>query len=86
MSTQILFLLTSLLFFIPQYSQQSPELKEASDLSLSVVKLFKEEKFDEALPLAKRALEIRERLLPPTDPQLYDQMGWRMAEQGYVRP
>jgi len=78
MRTHIFILLTSLLFshlFIPQFAQQSPELKEASDLSLSVVKLFKEEKFDEALPLAKRALEIRERLLPPTDPQLLTALG-----------
>lgn len=74
MNTQILVLLTSLLL-IPQYSQQSPELKEADALSVSVVKLFKENKFDEAIPLAKRALEIRERLLPPSDPQVFSAFG-----------
>ena len=59
---RILVLLTNLILsssvFISQSTQQSPELKEASDLSVSVVKLFKEGKVDEAFPLAKRALEI----------------------------
>jgi TonB family protein len=55
---------TTLLFTHPQ---ESPELKEASDLTESVVKLFNQEKFNEALPLAKRALQIREALLPRTD-------------------
>ena len=59
-------LLSSVLF--PQTPQDSPELKEANDLSVSVANLFKEEKFDAAIPLAKRALEIRERLLLPADP------------------
>src|SRR5262249_4269677 len=70
MKTHTFILLASLFFsslFTPQ-SQESPELKEANDLSVSVVKLFKEAKFDTAIPLAKRALEIRERLLPPNDP------------------
>lgn len=74
MTTQILVLLTSL-FLIQQTPQQPPELKESSDLSLSVVKLFKEGKFDEAIPLAKRALEIRERLLPPGDPMVLTALG-----------
>ena len=74
MTTQILILLTSL-FLIQQTPQQSPELKESSDLSLSVVTLFKEGKFDEAIPLAKRALEIRERLLPPGDPMVLTALG-----------
>lgn len=74
MRTHIFVLLTSLLL-IPQSPQQSPELKESSDLSLSVVKLFKEGKFDEAIPLAKRALEIRERLLPPNDPMVLTALG-----------
>ena len=76
---RILVLLTNLLlsssFFISQSTQQSPELKEASDLSVSVVKLFKEGKVDEAIPLAKRALEIRERLLPPNDPLVLTALG-----------
>jgi TonB family protein len=40
-----------------------------------VVKLFKEGKFNEAIPLAKRALEIRERLLPPNDPMVLTALG-----------
>ena len=78
MRTHTLLLLASLLFstvFSPQFAQQSPELKEASELSLSVVKLYKENKFDEAIPLAKRALEIRERLLPPGDPMVLTALG-----------
>lgn len=39
-------------------------------MSESVVKLFKEGKFDEALRLTKQVLEIRERLLSPGDPQI----------------
>ena len=39
------------------------ELNEAARLNQTVVKLFGERKFDEALPVAKRVLEIRERLL-----------------------
>lgn len=56
--------------FIPQSPEESPELKEATALTESVVKLSREGKLDEALPLAKRALEIRERLLPRTDPRV----------------
>jgi TonB family protein len=41
----------------------SPELAEASRLSGQVVSLHNQGKFDEALPLAKRALEIREKEL-----------------------
>ena len=47
--------------------QESPELKEAIELTNTLVKLFKEGKYDEALPLAKRAAQIREKLLPRTD-------------------
>ncbi|HLF84355.1 MAG TPA: TonB family protein [Blastocatellia bacterium] len=39
---------------------ESPELLEANRLSAEVVKLHAEKKYDEAIPLAKRALEIRE--------------------------
>lgn len=65
----LIFLLSASLFLSTLFqAQQSPELKEATDLTDSVVKLFNQQKFDEALPLAKRALQIREKLLPPTDP------------------
>ena len=59
----ILFLIGAL---FPQ--QESPELKEAAALTESVMRLAKEGKLDEALSFAKRAFEIREKLLPRTDP------------------
>lgn len=69
MKILILVFSASLSLISPSYQEQeSPELKEATELSASVVKLFNQQKFDEALPLAKRALQIREKLLPRTDP------------------
>ena len=47
-------------------SQESPELQEARTLNESAVKLFNQGKYDEAIPPAKRALQIREKLLPDT--------------------
>jgi TonB family protein len=44
-------------------STTSPDLDEANKLSRQVLALFNEEKYGEALPLAKRALEIQERVL-----------------------
>lgn len=49
-------------------STPSPEPDEATRLSVSVVEKYKAGKFDEALPLAKRALELREKTLAPDDP------------------
>ncbi len=50
----------------PEHSQASTEaLAEAAQLSKTVVKLFTEGKYDEALPLAKHALELREMALGP---------------------
>ena len=72
----ITFLFLASLCFIAQSSQESPELKEATALTESVVTLFNERKFDEALPLAKRALEIRERLLAPGDPQISNSLSY----------
>ena len=63
-------IIVALLLFISFSQQDSPELKEADDLSASVVKLFNEKDFDKALPLAKRALEIRQKHLPRTDPRI----------------
>ena len=48
--------------------QDSPDLAEASQLSQQVVKLYKEKKLDEAIPLAKRALELREKALEQDNP------------------
>jgi len=83
-------LLTSLLAsssFSSQTSQEAPELNEANELTKTVAKLYKEGKFDEALPLAKRALEIRERLLPATDQRVSLSLGYLgdvyMAKRDY---
>jgi len=48
-----------------QNTSSAEALAEASRLSLTVVKLYNEGKYDEALPSAKRALELRERALGP---------------------
>jgi tetratricopeptide (TPR) repeat protein len=61
-------LCVSLLLILPVTPQESPELKQALELNEAFVKLINEQKYNEALPLAKRALEIRERLLPRDDP------------------
>ena len=67
----LIVLLSATLLLVSSYQEQeSPELNEAAELSGSVVKLFNQQKFDEALPLAKRALQIREKLLPRTDPRV----------------
>ncbi|HSB10181.1 MAG TPA: TonB family protein [Blastocatellia bacterium] len=46
-----------------QQETTSPELGEAARLSGEVLKLSSERKFEEALPLAKRAIELREKVL-----------------------
>src|SRR5436190_3728718 len=51
-----------------QQTSQATELEEAATLSASVIKLFNEGELGEALSSAKRALEIRRRLLPNNDP------------------
>ena len=49
-----------------EQSKASTEaIAEAAQLSRTVVKLFNEGKYDKALPLAKRALELRETALGP---------------------
>jgi len=47
--------------------QQSKQLEEALRLTTSAVNLFAKGKFDEAASPAKRALEIREKILTPDD-------------------
>ena len=59
----------------PQELKQSPEqlkaaadaLDEAAQLSRTVVKLYNEGKYDKALPLAKRAVQLRETALGTDD-------------------
>ena len=47
-------------------------LKEANSLSGKVVELFNAGKFDEALPIAEKVLNIRERVLPANDRRIAD--------------
>jgi TonB family protein len=54
--------------------QESAELKEATTLTESSIKLFNQGKYDQAIPQAKRALQIREKLLPRTDPRVVDSL------------
>ncbi|MCA1579449.1 MAG: TonB family protein [Acidobacteria bacterium] len=50
--------------------QEPAELQEATTLTDSAVKLFNSGRYDEALVPAKRALQIREKLLPRTDTRI----------------
>lgn len=54
--------------------QESPELKEATALTDSALKLFSEKKYDESLSKVKKALEIREPLLPRTDARIVNSL------------
>ncbi|NEU73123.1 CHAT domain-containing protein [Hassallia byssoidea VB512170] len=47
----------------PPSAQQLAELEEATRLNEQVLQLYKEGKYSQAIPLAERALEIREKLL-----------------------
>ncbi len=58
-----LFLLT--LCFASIVSAQQPALDEATKLNARVVSLYREGKYAEAEPLAKRAIELREKELGP---------------------
>src|SRR5260221_9929170 len=49
---------------------QSPELLQSSELNSTVMKIYNEGKYDEALPLAKRALDLREKALGPGNQDL----------------
>jgi TonB family protein len=66
----LLFLATLLLANSFNSPQEPPELQEASKLNESAVKLYNQGKYDEALPLARRAIEIREKLLSRKDPRV----------------
>jgi TonB family protein len=47
----------------PNAAADTPGLEEARQLNAKVVQLYRQNKFDEALPLAKRVLELREKEL-----------------------
>ena len=49
----------------PKPAPQTPEQTEADRLDTQVVQLLKEMKYQEALPLAKRAVELREKSVGP---------------------
>jgi tetratricopeptide (TPR) repeat protein len=54
---------------------ESAELTEAKTLTVTAVKLYNEGKFKEALALAKRALELREKSLPANHELILDAAG-----------
>ncbi|MBD2354903.1 tetratricopeptide repeat protein [Tolypothrix sp. FACHB-123] len=54
----------------PLSAQQSAELAEAKRLSQQVVQLYRQGKYSEAIPLAERALAIREKLLGKEHPDV----------------
>ena len=82
MGLNILFIsfLLGLLFQSQQIqATQATNLAEAAKLHIETVRLYKEEKFSEALVLAKKVIEIREKLLPQNDALLatsYTNLGY----------
>jgi TonB family protein len=48
----------------------TPQVAEAKKLAAEVVELYRQRKFKEALPLAKRCLQIREKAFTPADDPL----------------
>jgi TonB family protein len=50
-----------------QKPEEPAELAEAASITEAAVKLYIEKKYKQALPLARQALEIRQRLLPGND-------------------
>ncbi len=51
-------------------SVDNPEVTEATRLAVEVAKLYDQRKYKEALPLAKRCLQIRDKLFTPADDAL----------------
>jgi tetratricopeptide (TPR) repeat protein len=64
------FLLATSVGFGQSGQNHSPELLQSNELNSAVLKLYNEGKYDEALPLAKRALELRETALGSRDEKL----------------
>lgn len=54
----------------PPSAQQSADLEEAKRLNEQVLQLYKEGKYTQAIPLAERALEIREKVLGKEHPSV----------------
>src|SRR5687767_8709688 len=51
-------------------SGDNAEVTEATRLAIEAAKLYEQRKYKEALPLAKRCLQIREKLFTPADDSL----------------
>jgi TonB family protein len=64
------FLLATSVGFGQSGQNQSPELLQSNELNSAVLKLYSVGKYDEALPLAKRALDLREAALGSHDEKL----------------
>ncbi len=56
-------------------NESTPDLKQAAELTVLMVELYRQGKYQEALPLARRVVEIREAILGPKDEPLRN--GWR---------
>ena len=52
----------------PSQRASPAEVAEESRLNTSLVELYKAGKFDQALPVARRVLELREKMFGPQDP------------------
>ena len=65
----------------------SPELVEASKLAAQVVDLYSKGRYDDALPLARRALDLREKALGPDHPlvgeALYNLASLQLGKKNY---
>ncbi len=55
---------------------QSPELEEANRLHQQVIQLNEQGKYNEAIPIAERVLEILERILGENHPDVASSMAW----------
>ena len=58
----------------PTVDAQEGSVQEAEQLSAQVVQLYQQGRYEEAIPLAQRALAIRERTLGPTHPVTADSL------------
>ncbi|MFL6208119.1 MAG: TonB family protein [Pyrinomonadaceae bacterium] len=56
----------------PRDTEQTEALREAARLGRTIVQLYGQKKYDEALPLAERAVTLREKALGPDAPLLAD--------------
>ena len=70
----LVLVLTALIFVSAPQQQQSPTssdaLSEANRLHALLVKLYGANQYDEALPIAKKVLQIRETVLDPNDERI----------------